>query len=121
MVQARLASICFLIMLAFGLVSATTDRGLQATNSAAAAVLWKPILVEAPTRLRTLRGVNAATAAQTVASTKRCYTICPTCVCAKTEALNCCSQEKSNGYADCVMGNESQLCKTNRAVNACCV
>jgi len=120
--QSRPGGCCvplILLLVTFGLCSAmSTTDSLQSTSTAA---LLKPKLEAAPARsMRTLRGISAATAATTATSTESCYTVCPTCVCARTEALNCCAKETAEGYAGCVRGSEMQLCKTHRAINACC-
>jgi len=107
-----------ILLLCFGLCSgAMASQSVEHT-----APVLKPKLVEAPIipGLRTLRGVNAATAVAATTATERCYSICSTCVCAKTESLNCCSKESAAGYAGCVKGSEMQLCATHRSINTCC-
>jgi len=108
------------LLMTFGLCSAVGVRGPKSVQDVTP--VWKPMVEEADIipGLRNLRGVNAATAVAATTATKRCYSICSTCVCAKTESLNCCAKESSAGYAGCVKGSEMQLCPTHRATNTCC-
>jgi len=112
---------CFAIVAVIAASCASTAAAAAAEpklDRSESAVVWKPKLDAWHTMpTRALRGVAAATATKRAES---CYTICPTCVCAAAETLNCCARESGAGYAGCVPGSEGALCATHRTINTCC-